>query len=181
MSEQGQGQGIFGTLYEGSSALGTFKADIGMIIGLILGALMIVFGLYYILFGTDDQYLRAQGVVMQAQCNPSTTYDSKGNPQSSYKCNITVGYKINGQTYSKQIYIDGSTTYVKDQPITLSVNKTNYQDVSVAGIAQSTMGSMSFVCALVIVGICYLNYYLTHHYKIWAATQGASTVIDVFR
>ncbi|VBB17695.1 hypothetical protein YASMINEVIRUS_158 [Yasminevirus sp. GU-2018] len=170
------------TLYDGASGLGTFKADLGMVIALVVGCVLIVIGAYLVVTDDSDKYLRIKGVVVSPNCvKSSVSYDDKGRAVENFKCNMVVSYKINGKVYSKKIYMNSSSSYIKDEPIDLMVSKTDYQNVQLASMDKSTLGSVMVLIAVVVVALSYLNYYLTHNYKVFAAAQGANTVVGLFR
>jgi hypothetical protein len=170
------------TMYDGLSGVGTFKADLGLVIGVIVGCALIVFGIYFMMNDDSDNYLRVDGTVVQPNCvKSSVSYDDKGRPTDNFKCNMIVQYTIDGKSYSKKMYLTGTTSYIKDEPVKLMVAKNNYEDVQLVSMDKTTLGSILMVVALVIVGLTYLNYYLTHNYKVFAAAQGAETVVGLFR
>lgn len=170
------------TVYDGLSGVGEFKADLGLFIGLILGLVFTVVGIYLILTDDSNNYLNIQGKVVEPNCvRSSVTYDSSGHPIESYKCIVVVGYKIDGKVYSKRMYLNGSNNYIKDEPISLIVPKNDYNDVRIATIDNTSLGTIMICVALMVVGIAYINYYLTHRYRVFAASQGASTVFGLFR
>jgi hypothetical protein len=169
-------------IYDGLSDLGLFKADLGMIIGLIIGLILIVLGIYLMVYDEDHKYLRITGQITQPNCvKSSTTYDEYGKQTDSYKCNLNVTYQINGKTYSRKIYVSGTNNYINDEPISLMVMKDNHEDVQVAYMNRTTLASILFIVSILLIGICYLNFYVTHNYKVFSASQGANTIVSLFR
>jgi hypothetical protein len=169
------------TAYEGLNDLGVFKANILMVITGIVATIMLIIGSFYIYTDDDEKYLRVQGTVMQADCAQSITHDYNGKPNTSYKCNVLVDYKIDGKVYSKTIFVNnGSSSYLKDEPVDLVVSKNNYNDVQLAFMKKATTGIIMISLSILVVGLVYLNYYLTHNYKIFSAAQGTRTIFDVF-
>jgi hypothetical protein len=170
------------TFYDGASGVGKFKADLGMIIGVIISAVFMIIGIYMTIHDDDADYLRIRGKILQSECvKSSTLYDDKGRPINNYKCNIMVTYMIDGQVYSSKMYMSGTSSYIKDEPVDLMVLKTDYTNVQFAYIDKSTMGYIMMLLSFGIIGIAYLNYYLTHNYKIFSVTQGFSTLFGLFR
>lgn len=170
------------SLYDGAKGLGTFKADLGMVIALIVGCVLIIIGAYMAATDDSDQYLKVRGLVIAPNCvKSSISYDDKGRVIDNYKCNVVVTYKINGKVYSKKIYMTGSSSYIKDEPIDLIVSKMDYNNVQVASMDRASVGGVMVFVAIVVVALAYLNYYLTHNYKLFAAAQGANTVVGLFR
>lgn len=169
-------------LYDGASGVGVFKADLVMIIAVIVAAVLVVIGIYMMMNDNDTDYLRIQGKVAQPNCvKSSTTYDDKGRPIDNYKCNVVIQYMIDGKMYSKKMYVTGTSSYIKDEPVDLMVLKKDYTNVQFSYIDKSTIACVMMLLALGVVGIAYLNYYLTHNYKVFAATQGVTTLVGLFR
>lgn len=175
------GSGFLSGVYSGSVSLGEFKATIGLIAALAIGVLVVLFGFYFIFYDDDGRYIQVTGKVMKSECIPITTYDRDNRPITSYKCNVTVGYKINNKDYSHSIFTKTSSSYLVNEPIQLWVDSTDYSDVQLANIRSSHIGSSLLCCAIVVVALAYLNYYMTHRFEIYASAQGASTVVDVFK
>jgi hypothetical protein len=166
----------------GLEGVGTFKADLIMVVGLILSAILIVVGIYMIFHNDDNNYIRIKGVVSEPNCTKSsTTVDKNGNQSDVFKCNLVVTYMIDSNTFSKKIYVSGGSSYIKDEPIDLMVLKSNHNDAQIAFMGGSQMGSMFIGAALTIVALSYLNYYMTHNYRIFAASQGVNTIVSLFR
>lgn len=170
------------TAYDGLNDLGVFKANLTMIITTIAAIIFVILGIYFIYTDDDDKYLRIRGTVMQADCVSSITSDSNGKTNTNYKCSILVDYKIDGKVYSKKIFSrNTSSGYLKDEIIDLVVSKDNYNDVQLSFMKKSTTGIIIIILSCVITAMVYLNYYLTHNYKIFSAAQGTRTIFDIFR
>jgi len=178
MSSESKGFGE--QIYDGSNELGKFIVDVRMIIALIIGLLMIVVGMYLLINNDDDQFIDVKGIVSNAYCKQTTTYYD-GKPTVNNKCIITVTYKIDNVSYSKSIYTSDSNEYITGQPINLSVRKTDMNDVSIASFKKHTIAMFLFVGSIFVAGFAYFQYYLTHNYKPYAAAQGASTMVGLFR
>ena len=172
MGNSNSTDGIANKVYEGSASLGVMAADTFLYIGVVIGIFILLSGLYSILYNDDDKYLRVQGKVMKSICKEEKSYDSKGNTSIKYNCNISVQYMIDGKVYSKLINIDSSTDYIKDQPIALQVNKMNMNDARIATISGAAIGLSVLCCALLLMSSSYLNYYLAHRSKLYAAGEG---------
>lgn len=169
-------------MYSGLSGVGTFTADLTMVIALIIGSVMIVVGIWMVATDDDDRYLRIQGSVTQPNCTKtSTSYDDKGKPTDQYKCNIVVAYKLDNNVYSKTIYMNGSSSYIVGEPISLMVSRSDHNDVQVASMSKGSTGCALFVVAPIIVALAYLNYYLTHNYRVYAAATGTKAIVGLFR
>ena len=169
------------TLYDGAGSIGIFMANFSMIIGIILAVFLAVMGIYIMINDYDDNYFRIQGKVTEPNCvKTSITYDDKGRSVDNYKCNSIVSYIIDNYTYFKNIYMTKTSFYIKDEPIDLMVLKKDHTDVKLSYINRTTIGCAAMIFAISIVGIAYLNYYLTYNYKMFAAAQGLSTLVGLF-
>lgn len=168
-------------LYSGSVSLGMFRATLSLVAAIVIGVLIVMVSMYCIFYNDDDRYINVTGKVMKAECEPITTYDEKGRPITRHKCNIVVGYKINDREYSNSIFTTSTEKYLVNEPIALWVDAVDHDDVQLAGIKSSHIGSALSCFAVMIVLAAYLNYYMTNRFEIYASAQGASTVVDVFK
>lgn len=170
------------TIYSGLGGIGMFRAIVSSIVVTIIGFVFIVVGLYMIMNDDSNSYARIQGTVVQPNCvKEFTSYDKNKRPIDSYKCEITVTYKVNEVTYTNKMYLTGSSAYINGEPIDLMVRKDDPNNIQLGHINKASIGCIMVICALIIVGIVYLNYYLTYKYQLFAASQGASTIVDLFR
>lgn len=167
-------------IYKGSVGLGQFQASLIMIIALILGIIMLIFGIMAVFYNDDEKYLHIEGRVMKTECLKSTSYDSKGNKSTSYKCNVTVGYEIDGKKYSRVLLLKTSEGYLQGEPIYLWVDKGDHTRVQQSGFSGSLTGSASICCSILLVGLAYLQYYLTYRYEVYAAGKGVGSITKLF-
>lgn len=162
--------------YKGAVGLGQFRASLTMIVGVILAIIMILCGAYMIFLNDDEDYLNVSGRVMSSECLQSKSHDSHGNPEISYKCNVTIGYEIDGKKYSKVLLMKSKEGYLQGELINLWVRKDNHSYAQESGWPKNLIGSGAVCLALVILGLAYLQYYLTYRYEVYAAVQGVGTV-----
>jgi hypothetical protein len=168
-------------IYSGLGGIGGFKAELYLIIAIIAAIILIVVSIYFIATDDENKYLRIEGNVLTPSCvKASTTYDERGRPTDTYKCHIDVSYQINDKLYTKKIYVVGSSNYIAGEPISLMIDKNNNEDARIAIMSKSTIGSIMFGIALLAVGLAYLNYYITRKFRVFAAAQGTSTIVDLF-
>src|SRR5271170_258255 len=92
-----------------------FKANFVTVLGIILGSLFLVIGIYMMISDDSDNFLRVRGTVVESNCFiAAVTYDDKGYVENNtYKCDIVIGYKIDGDVYSNKMYIVGSNNYAR--------------------------------------------------------------------
>jgi hypothetical protein len=142
------------------------KVSFSLITGIILSAIFVVVGIYMMINDDSYKYFRVKGVIVTPSCvKASTTYDKDGYPTDVYKCNIVVAYKINGEVFSRKMYVTGSNNYEKDESIDLMVHKNNYDNVRLAFMDGTTVGCIFITVALIVISLAYLNYYVTYKYK----------------
>jgi hypothetical protein len=173
------GSGFLSGTYKGTVGIGQFRASLTLIVAIVLGIIMILCGTYMIFYNDDELYLTVSGRVMKADCVTAKTRDSKGNESTAYKCNVTVGYEVDGKKYSKQLFIRSSEDYLNGEPISLWVRKDNHESVSQSGWPGNLVGSGLLCGAVAVFGLAYLQYYLTYRYEVFAAAQGIGTVVDI--
>ena len=173
------GSGFLSGTYKGTVGIGQFRASLTLIVAIILAIIMALCGTYLVFNNDDEMYLTINGRVMKADCLSQQTRDSKGNVNTSYKCNITVGYEVDGEKFSKMIFVRSNEDYLQGEPISLWVKKNDLTNVREAGWPGNMVGSGLVFGALVVFGLAYLQYYLTYRYEVFAAAQGVGTVVDI--
>ncbi len=167
-------------IYSGISELGNLQSSIGLILGIIVGIAFVIIGAYYVVFNDDNKYYHVAGTVALVKCSATVINENNKNIPI-YKCEMTLNYALNDKTYGAQIVINSRKRYFTGESVQIAVSKTNARDIKIDEISSFTMGMISSFCAILLIGICYLNFYLTHHYKPYAALQGARSVWGVFK
>ena len=169
MSET-ENKGILSSLYTGSADLGVFMADLGMVVGLILGVMILLVGFNKTLY-EDDLYLNVMGRVKKILYKDNDGMESE--PYYVYN----VMYNVGDTTYNERInQTHIIKQYMNNEPISLWVDKNDHNNVSLVRYNGPTLMSL----ALIIVSMAYVNYYLTHRFKFYAAGKGTSTVFNMF-
>lgn len=159
-------------LYDGTSDLGLFRADLSWWIGIVIGALMAIVGLFMMISNDDDKYLVLSGVVVEPSCKE---YNSDG--KLSYKCNTGVKYMVGEKEYTATLFTSGDGDYVMNQPVELKVMKKNHRDVTFNSSTAKQTGMYMVGGAGLIVGLVYLNRYIARAYKPYAMAQGVRTML----
>ncbi len=162
-------------IYDGVSSVGTFYAKLGMGAGSVIGIILLIMGLYFILFNNDEEFANVEGRVVKSQCSSELSREG-GRPHVTHKCNVQVVYKFNEVAYTNTVFVNSSVKYVDGQQISLSVLRSNPNDVRPRRMAESTAGSIMFGVALLVIGLCYFNYYMSKRFKPYAAAQGVHTL-----
>jgi hypothetical protein len=167
------------TLFSDIGNVGKFFAKLGLIIIVIISVFLIVLGVTKIVKNDDNKYMNVNGKIISTECiqnpkNPNDTTDT-------HKCSIVVEYTINDKIYTKELFLNGSNKYIVNEPIDLKVEKNNYNNAGLATMKESTTGWILIAISLGLFGIAYLNYYLTHNYRSYAAVSGVSNMVNLFR
>ena len=167
-------------VYTGISDLGNIQSSIGLGLGIIIAVVLIILGGYYMIFNNDDKYYHLSATIVHVECDVRMLYENRKNIPI-YKCEMTLNYILNGKTYASTMVVNSRKRYFTGEIVQVAVSKTNSRDVQLDNISSFTIGMILSSCAIVLIGICYLNFYLTHHYKPYAALQGARSVWGIFR
>lgn len=166
------------TIFSDVGSVGKVFAKIGLFVVVIISVFMIVIGITQIVKNDDNKYTDTRGKIINTDCikNPN----NPNNTAETFKCSITVEYTINDETYKKDLFVNGNNKYIVNEPIDLKVEKSNYNNAELATMKKSTSGWILIIIAVVLFGFAYLNYYLTHKYRTFAAVHGVSSMVNMF-
>lgn len=162
-------------IYEDLNSMGIFVADLSLVITIIIGVMLLICGLYFICTDDESQFIRIKGNVVESMCEINTKNRYK------YKCTLTVSYQIDGKKYEKKLEpYDTMEKYVKNESIDLIAIKCDHNIVKIAFKKMSKVGLTLILTAFICVGISYLNFYLSHNFKIYSAAQGVFVIFNLF-
>lgn len=157
-------------LYEGSSQLGVFQSFIGLIFGVIIGIVLIIVGSSFLF--SQDKYISTTGNVQSKNC---TLVDKNNN------CVMNIKYQDSkGNSYINSLNTT-NISYSIGQDIPIEYLESNPNSIRIPGLSNQTMGFISSLISIIIVALVSFNYYMTTHYKLYAAATGAKTVYGIFR
>ncbi len=160
-------------IYEDLNSLGIFVADLTLISMMIIGIMLVICGIYFIYVDDESQFMRLTGNVVDSVCEK--------NSKNIFKCTLTVDYETNGKRYTKKLYqYDKIEQYMKGEPIDLIIAKCDHSVVKVAFKKMWKWGLTLILFALIMVGVSYINYYLSHNFKIYSAAQGIFVILNLF-
>jgi hypothetical protein len=166
-SQKGWGDKI----YSGAAEFGMFWANVGAIIGTIIGVLLIGGGIYN-WFKKDKYRNEVQGRITEATCAPVT----QGNQQVQ-QCALKIEYMVDGKTYPFQT-TRSDQFYAKDHTVLLRYNPDNPAEASMDMSAESKgLGMMLF--GLIVLAIAWINWYIKRRYKFAAAAGGVGAAFDM--
>lgn len=168
MEKTNQGIGIGQTLYQDAASLGRFKALVVLIIGLCISILLCLIGIYIII--KDRKYTSSYAKITQIiGCIKKS---------SLYNCKIAIEYTIENKKYEKS-----DVSLSTDHPLSIGeslmiyYDPSNPSDISI----ESTSGWILIGISIFIALSCYLTYWLSNRYTIFAAAEGTSTIASLFR
>ena len=162
------------TLYDGSASLGKAESYVGLFVGGIVSIILIIIAIH-LLFINQSNLVDSNAIVVDSHC--VSNYDNKEGV--TYNCNLHIKYAVGGKSYSGQISTTGSTSYTVGDNVDITYNSTNPSEVTARQLRDKTLGYILLGVGILIGAGSYFNYYMTSHYKIYAAAQGASTGLDL--
>ena len=152
-------------LYDGAASVGKFEGTFKLYIAGALSILLVLISLY--MFATNNSNLvNTTGQVTSVSCPPSGD------------CDIHLSYKINGTIYNGSINTSQGNFKVGSN-IDITYDSTKPANITLQQKSNISLSIISLICACIIFGGAYLNYYLTTKYKMFAAVEGADTVFKI--
>ncbi len=160
-------------VYDDLSSLGLFMTKLVVI---IMGCLSVIL-LYgaVVLAYTDDEkdFIRVRGRVIKSTC---TKIKEK---EDDYKCITNIEYVVDNKTYTRELYMSGSSNYISGEPIELMVASTDHASVQVAYTNKTVIATYLVGGAFITTGLAYLNMYLANNYKIFSAGRGVGALFGM--
>jgi len=171
-------------VYEDAAAFGKATSLIGSILFSFFGLIAIGLGIFFIM-GKPKYTKKITGTITNdITCNKiiELQHKNQGASQTNYNClNMNIVYTINNKTYENILSVQDSKIYQKNEKIDFYYNPKNPADIRYNSDSTRTMGIIIVSVAVVILLIIWLNYWMTSKYKLYAATQGTATGVNVFR
>ena len=162
-------------IYDETSNLGKSYATIQIIIGIIIFIALCICGIYFEFKPTTTGNVTAK-VTTVDNCNKIVRSE-----QTSYECVLQVTYTVNGKVYTNSITLDNSQKYVLNQDVDISYELNNPNVISPKEMDNKLIGSSLILVGIVIMISCGVNYYLASNSKLYAASTGTATTIDIFK
>ena len=155
------------TLYNGAASLGKFEGNLKLYIAGVVSIVLVILAIY--MFATNNSNLvNATGKVTAITCPPSSS--------DNENCNIRINYTVNDTVYNGNINtLEGN--YKVGSNIDISYDSTKPTNITLQQKNKITLSIISLVCACLLFGIAYLNYYLTSHSSFFAAVEGAKSIL----
>jgi TM2 domain-containing membrane protein YozV len=168
-------------IYSGAAELGKFKTTIGLFFGIFFGIVLLIIGI--VLLKNSDQNKHTQqvsaNIVKLISCNPYSN-----NNQLNYSCNFNISYEFNNKAYlpPNTIYVNTTRTYNVGDSIDIYIDPNNPSDYSQESKKQDIFVGYFIIGISLIVSIgSIVSWWLSQKYKLFAAYEGASVGLQLFR
>ena len=158
-----------------TQTIGVWTAGFQLSCALILGLLFMGVGLYYVVNNPNKNSIPVDATVTASNCTP---YQMRNSSSTTYSCNLTISYPINGTSYSSNINTNNNINYNVGQTIKVRVDKNNYQNAQLDnGI--SNPGSSMLCCGITIISIAALHFWAVRKFPWYATLTGIETGLDI--
>ncbi len=155
-------------VYNGLATFGRFVAILGTILGILIGIVLIIFGIINVARpGARMNVIKAK--VTSATCVNTTN--------SGTTCTLGVEYVVNNAKLNGTIQTTQGI-YNVGQIIEILYDPANPANISQKQISRLSLGILLIVVGSFIILLCSLYYYLVLRFKILAAAVGTSTIIS---
>jgi hypothetical protein len=168
-------------LFDKTAEFGTWKTKIVFWIAIAI-ALCLLFAGIRLYFSDQTNLVDVTGKIEKINNSTvTTTKDRNGNVNYTYNYNLTVSYLVAGEqeTRTAKITVSSATQYNVDSPIELTYDKTKPESVSAKVLRNKTIALVMSGVGTIILLIAGIQYWLSKSFKLYAAAQGASTVVNV--
>jgi len=171
-------------IYNSSVTLGRAKTQVGLIIAIVISVILIIWALS---IGGTPQRPTTNALIMEANCyttvfnNRNYNYNYNNNINSSTTCNLKLSYKVNDIEYINNISTQSHNIYTPKQSIMIEYEPNNPNNIFIKNLDNETQSKILVVVAILITGGAYVVNHFAQKNEMFAAAQGASTVVNVFR
>ena len=152
------------TLFSGSATVGTIYATISLITGIIVGVIMIAFGIGILL---HRSHLKSVSGTVKSD---STCTSSGAGKDTTTLCSTTITYKIDGKSYNEPAD-SGIKKYKSGDNLTVYYSPSTPANPELSPVPKAIgWGLIAF--AILIVSGASINYYFVTKSKAYAAVVG---------
>ena len=161
------------TVYDRSANLGVFEGTLKLICGMLIALICLIIGI--VLFTKNQSNLvNSVATVIDAHCSAQQQGRSSINV-----CYLKIKYVVDGRNYTGAITTSGSNMYSIGSNVDITYDSKNPLNVQSKIIRDKTIAYILIGIGLCI-GVCvYVNYYMTTHYKMYAAAEGFGDAIRI--
>jgi hypothetical protein len=167
-------------MYRGAVKLGTFETKVHTYIGYFIGFLIGLLGLYFI-FRTVKHSGKTTATIKSTDAELCTVKNADPK-NTTYTCNFSLQYSVNGQSYEKTFSnIESKTKYAGGDTLTIYYNKSNVNDIAFSSEDSKILGFILLFVALFIIFMSWYQYYKVRKFKYFAAEEGVKTIFNMFK
>lgn len=168
-------------IYSGAADLGKFKTTIGLFFGIFFGIVLLIIGIVMLKKSDENKHTQqvSAKIVKLISCN--SYYD---NNTLNYSCNFNISYDYNNKTYSppETIHVNTTILYNVGDSIYIYIDPNNPSDYSQESKKQDILIGYFIIGLSLILSIgSIVSWWLSRKYKIFAAYEGASVGLQLFR
>ena len=153
------------SIYSGAAAFGVFTSFIGMIVALVCGVGLIIWGIF-VFQKKNETSAQTQARVTDVACQND----------ASRVCDILISYVVQEQTYQHHLQLP--SIYFVGEEMPVFYNPANPHQVSGAAPNYKVGGGAMMAFGLVIAALGLLQFYIVRRFKFAAAASGLG---DAFR
>ena len=165
------------SVIDDTATLGKITTSISFIISIIIGIILIICA---IVIGNKQQKPFINAEILSAKCDSYNKIINNRN-EIRYSCILKLKYTINNIEYLRDISTESNRFYNPNTFIEIEYDEKNPNLASIKGLDNSTQSYISIGIAVLIIGIAWLNFYLTNKSKAYASIQGFSTLGSAVR
>ena len=156
-------------IYEDTSSLGRV---ISLIVGIIIAIILFICAFSY--QQTPDNP-STTATILSASC--ATIINNKN---TEYSCILNLKYTINNKEYTNYITTQSNIYYNQNATIDITYEIDNPNKINIKPLDNMTISLISCGVGIVIILGSAINYYLTYHYKFYAASQAVASSVKLF-
>lgn len=163
-------------VYTGAADIGKVYSTISLIGGIVFSILLFVIAIF--LF--QQKNVRTEKTLATVTTATCSQYERIVNNQKqiAHTCNLEINYTINNKLYTAGLNTDKK--YSLGSNILIEYDPNNPTDISIPTVFTTRFfGIISSVVSVLILIYVVLNYVFSKKYKVYAATQGAFTTVDI--
>lgn len=153
-------------LYTDAASFGRIVTAIGLVIGILFGGAILVYGIYTIMANKQNVHSAHEDAQIKSCKCTTHVVDSK----VMYKCNLIIQTSKGAFPFN----IDSVTNYQSVDSISVYYDPQNPSDISMTSTQINASVLIGF--GLFIIFIAWLSFYLSRRFKFYAAATGAKTL-----
>ncbi len=168
-------------IFDSAADLGRLKTSIGLIISIVVSVILIIVAIY---IGSQPQRPFTTAFIEEATCETFVVpVRNNHNYDNDFKnvCTLKVLYEVNSIKYIEYITTRSDIHYAPKQNIEIEYNPINPKNIFIKNLDNATQSKILVVVAILITGVAFVVDHIAQKNKVFAAAQGASTVVNVFR